>query len=49
MSRHYSTKLFFRSAPNILEACNFKENDTLTDFDFVTQQEGKPNGFLLSG
>jgi hypothetical protein len=43
MARHYSTKSFFRNAPNALLARYFSDRDVLTDFDFSTLKEGNPD------
>ena len=41
MARQYSTKSFFRNAPNKLLAHYFQEHNTLTDFDFASLKESK--------
>jgi hypothetical protein len=42
MARHYSTKSFFRQAPNALLARYFNGQGVLADFDFSTLKEGNP-------
>lgn len=46
MARHYSTKSFFRNAPNVLLERYFKQHETLTDLDFVNLKEGNPDALF---
>ena len=46
MARHYSTKSFFRNAPNKLLARYFREHGALTDFDFASLKESKPDALF---
>jgi hypothetical protein len=39
MTRHYSTRDFFRQMPNALLARYFSARDVLTDFDFTAIKE----------
>jgi hypothetical protein len=43
MARHYSTKSFFRNAPNALLARYFRDRGVLADFDFAGLKEGNPD------
>jgi len=43
MTRHYSTKSFFRNAPNALLARYFKQHGVLGDVDFSNLKEGNPD------
>lgn len=46
MARHYSTKSFFRQAPNALLARYFAERDLFGDVDFATLKETKPDALF---
>ncbi len=41
MTRHYSTRDFFRNTPNALLSCYFKARGVLQDFDFTAIKETK--------
>ena len=43
MSRHYSTKDFFRQIPNVLLARYFQGRELFADMNFVSMKEGKPD------
>ena len=43
MAQHYSIKDFFRQMPNALLARYFKTKGLLSDLDFATMKEGKPD------
>ena len=43
MSRHYSTRDFFRQMPNRLLARYFSERGVLTDLDFAILNETQPD------
>ena len=43
MTRHYSTKDFFRQMPNALLARYFQERGLFGDLDFATMKEAKPD------
>jgi len=43
MTRHYSTKSFFRNAPNALISRYFREKGLLDKFDFSKLKEGNPD------
>jgi hypothetical protein len=43
MARQYSIKSVFRNTPNKLLARYFQEHNTLTDFDFTSLKENKPD------
>ena len=43
MTRHYSTKEFFRQMPNVLLARYFQERGLFCDLNFSTMKEGKPD------
>ena len=42
MARYYSTKSFFRNAPNKLFGRYFKDRQLLYDLDFTSMKEGNP-------
>lgn len=42
MTRHYSTKDFFRQMPNALLARYFHEKNLFQDLDFSVMKEGNP-------
>ena len=46
MARNYSTKAFFRHAPNPLLARYFKEHKCLLDFNFTLLKENKPDNLF---
>ena len=43
MTRHYSTRDFFRQMPNALLARYFKAKELFSDLDFTAMREGKPD------
>ena len=43
MSRHYTTRNFFRQMPSLLLARYFQRHGVLADFDFATMKEGQPD------
>jgi len=43
MTRHYTTRDFFRQMPNALLARYFQRRDVLADLDFATLKETKPD------
>ena len=43
MTRHYSTKDFFRQMPNALLARYFQGRGRLGDLDFAAMKEAHPN------
>lgn len=44
MTRHYSTRDFFRNTPNALLARYFKARGVLQDYDFTAIKESKVDG-----
>ena len=48
MSRHYSTKDFFRQMPNPLLARYFQGRGLFADFDFAAMKEGKPEALFAA-
>ncbi|MHB1713235.1 MAG: hypothetical protein ACYCV7_17915 [Acidimicrobiales bacterium] len=42
MTRHYSTREFFRQMPNALLARYFHAHDLFSDFDFAAMKEAQP-------
>lgn len=46
MSRHYTTKSFFRQMPNTLLARYFRECNLLQDFDFPAMKEDNASALL---
>ncbi len=48
MSRHYSTKDFFRQMPNVLLARYFQRRGLFDDFDFLAMKEGKPDALFTA-
>src|ERR1700681_4900360 len=43
MSRHYSTRDFFRQMPNALLACYFQGRELLGNLDFASMKEPQPD------
>jgi hypothetical protein len=48
MSRHYSTRDFFRQMPNRLLARYFSERGVLTDLDFAILKETQPDDLFTA-
>lgn len=46
MTRHYSSRDFFRQMPNALLARYFAGKGLLADVDFTVQPEGKPEALF---
>ena len=48
MTRHYSTKDFFRQTPNALLARYFQERGLFADLDFAVMKEAKPDALFAA-
>lgn len=48
MTRHYSTKDFFRQMPNRLLARYFQERGLFAELDFATMRETKPDALFAA-
>ncbi|MDX2476743.1 MAG: hypothetical protein QNL05_05205 [Gammaproteobacteria bacterium] len=48
MTKHYSTKNFFRQMPNGLLSRYFGARNCFTDFDFSAMKEGNPNDLFIA-
>jgi len=46
MTRHYTTRDFFRQMPNALLARFFQERGLLKTFDFAAMPDSKPNALF---
>ena len=46
MAHHYTTRDFFRRAPNLMLACYFGRKELLRDVDFHAMKEGNPQSLF---